>query len=207
MHVTAHDKTFELYISEYRIAERVKILGKKIPVDGKHHYVVLIMDVYSRRILGWSAADNMRAENNMVALNRALTVRGIKNFSESLVHHSDRGSQYVSDDYTNLLADYGILISMCTDVLENAHCERVNGTIKNDYLARRDIQNFDRLKREIERAVNNYNNRRHRSLKMTPLEFETYVKELSPEKRTEMRIFTVKQNVENPLQLKLDLGV
>lgn len=66
----------------------------------------------------------------------ALTLRGIKNYKKKLIHHSDRGLQYISDDHTNLLKDYGIVISMFKDVLEDAHSERANGTIKNEYLNR-----------------------------------------------------------------------
>jgi putative transposase len=169
----------------------------------KHYYGILIMDVYSRRIIGWSIADNMRAENNIRALQGALTLRGISNYKQQLIHHSDRGGQYVSDDYTNLLTKNGILISMCAEVLENAHIERVNGTIKNDYLKRWEIRSELQLFDRMQMAVNNYNNRRHRSLKMTPIQFETYVKELSDENRPKMSIFVYKQDVDNPLQLQL----
>lgn len=172
-------------------------------LQGRHYYGVLIMDVYSRRIVGWSMCDNMRAENNVLALGRALALRGIAHYGDQLIHHSDRGSQYVSDDYTKSLRENGIRISMCKEVLENAHIERANGTIKNDYLYRWKIQGERQLFQRMEMAVNNYNNRRHRALKMTPVEFETYVKELPNEKKPKMEIFTYKQNVENPLQLQL----
>lgn len=172
-------------------------------IASQHYYVVLLMDVYSRRIIGYSVADNMRAENNILALNRALAFRGIKDYAQTLIHHSDRGSQYVSNDYTDLLDRYGIQISMCNDVLENAHCERVNGTIKNDYLNRWDIRNFEQLKQRVLDAVDNYNNRVHRTLKMTPIGFETCVKELSAEMRPVVEIYTIKQIVENSSQLQL----
>ncbi len=175
-------------------------------LQGRHYYGVLIMDVYSRRLVGWSMAENMRAENNVLALARALTLRGIANYEDQLIHHSDRGSQYVSDDYTDSLKARGIRISMCKEVLENAHIERANGTIKNDYLARWNIKTEAQLFDRMEMAVNNYNNRRHRTLKMTPIEFETYVNELSAENKPKMDIFTYKQNVENPFQLKLNFG-
>lgn len=177
--------------------------------NGRHYYVVLIMDVYSRRIVGYSVADNMRAQNNVAALRMALTLRGVANFEGSLVHHSDRGSQYVSDDYTELLEEYGILISMCNDVYENTHIERANGTIKNDYLNRWDIQDERTLFRFVTRAVESYNQRPHRSLpkRMTPIAFESYIKELEDEKRTVMEIYTVcNQKSDNPRQLELNFG-
>jgi putative transposase len=177
------------------------------PLDGRHYYVVLLMDVYSRRIIGYSLADNMRAVNNLKALNMALTLRGVNNYAQALIHHSDRGAQYVSDDYTGLLTDYGIQTSMCNDVLENAHCERVNGTIKNDYLKRWAINSFAELSKRVPMAVDNYNNRLHHSLGMTPLEFESYVNELSIENRPVLEVFTIKQNIENKFQLELNLDL
>ena len=174
------------------------------PLWERHYYVVLIMDVYSRRIIGYSVADSMRAEHNVKALSMALNLRGIDSYQHQLIHHSDRGSQYISDDYTNLLDDYNIQISMCTDVLENAHCERVNGTIKNEYLARWHIENFEQLQWRLPIAVNNYNDRRHDSLGMTPNEFETYVNELLPDQRPVMTVFTVNKSFENSTQLALN---
>jgi transposase InsO family protein len=174
-------------------------------VGEKHYYVVLIMDVYSRQIVGYSVADNMRAENNIAALRMALELRGIKNYNQTLIHHSDRGVQYTSDAYTELLAEYGLRVSMCSDVLENAHCERANGTIKNSYLALWNPKTEEELFKMVPTAVQNYNDRNHSSLTpiMTPLKFETYVKELPLEKRTKFQMFTIKQNVSNSIQLSL----
>lgn len=179
-------------------------------LGGKHYYIVLIMDVYSRRIIGYSAADNMRAENNVQALNQALKIRGIKKYRHQLIHHSDRGSQYVSQAYTNLLNDHQIQISMCINVLDNSYMERLNGTIKNSYLKLWPIENELQLKSQfIHKAIDGYNNRQHRSLeKKTPIEFETYVKQLSKKDRPVLKVFTVSnQNNENPNQLSLFYGL
>lgn len=178
-------------------------------MNGRHYYVVLIMDVYSRRIVGHSVADNMRAENNVAALRMALTLRGVANFRQGLVHHSDRGSQYVSDDYTELLEAFGILISMCDDVYENTHIERANGTIKNDYLNRWDNRDEGTLFKNVDRAVESYNKRPHRSLpnRMTPIAFESYIKELSDDEKTVLEIYTVRnQKSDSPNQLELNFG-
>lgn len=179
-------------------------------LNGKHYYIVLIMDVYSRRIVGYNAADNMRAEQNVKALNMALKVRGITKYSNELIHHSDRGGQYISEVYTSLLSDYEIRISMCTNVLDNSYSERVNGTIKNSYLKLWPIKNELQLKSQfIHRAIDGYNNRQHQSLgKKTPIEFETYVKELSQKEKPVMRVFTVSnQNSDIPNQLSLFEGL
>ena len=101
-------------------------------INDVFYYIVLIMDVYSRKIVGFSVAQNMRAEHNCQALNMAFKTRNLTRFKE-LIHHSDRGGQYISDDYVRLLSEANISISMCNEVHENAHIERVNGTIKNQY--------------------------------------------------------------------------
>ena len=102
-------------------------------VGEKVYYITLIMDVYSRKIIGYTVADNMRAENNCEALKMAFKVRKQNKFTE-LIHHSDRGGQYISNDYVEMLNNAKIKISMCNEVHENAHIERVNGTVKNQYL-------------------------------------------------------------------------
>jgi hypothetical protein len=99
-------------------------------------YIVLIMDIYSRRLIGYNLSDNMRAENNLSALQMALALRGIESYQHSLIHHSDKGTQYASDAYTEVLERHAIRISMCNEVYENTHIERVNDTIKNQYLNR-----------------------------------------------------------------------
>jgi transposase InsO family protein len=175
--------------------------------EGKFFYIVFIMDVYSRRIIGYSLADNMRAENNLWALKQALKCRGIKDYGGSLIHHSDKGSQYASDDYTDLLEQSGIRISMCNEVYENTHIERVNDTIKNQYLKRMNITNPKDLARKLSDAVRAYNEQRpHQSLKgMSPVQYEKHLKTIEKDKRREMTIFTAELNQENKLETQLDL--
>jgi transposase InsO family protein len=106
-------------------------------------YISLITDAYSRKIIGYHLAENLRAEETTKALNMALS--GFKKRSETsgqLIHHSDRGSQYCSTSYVSLLQKNHIEISMTQngDPLENAIAERVNGIIKDEYLLRICIQ-------------------------------------------------------------------
>jgi hypothetical protein len=172
----------------------------------RHYYGVLVMDVYSRKIIGHSIADNMRAENNINALSKALECRGIENYENKLIHHSDRGSQYLSDIYTELLENHKIRLSVCFDVLENAHCERVNGTIKNEYLNKREYKNFKELEAGMTRDIEAYNNRKHNTIKMTPNEFELHLSSIPEAKREKLSIFTINKSKQNPLQLELDFG-
>ncbi len=168
-------------------------------IGEKWYYLTFLMDVYSRRIIGYHAADNMLATGNVTALKMALDLRGIKNYDEDLIHHSDRGSQYISKVYTQLLSDNKIRISMCANVLENAHIERVNGIIKNKYLKYRTINSLYQLRYWLKKDVQAYNyDKPHGSLnKKTPVEFENFIKELNTKQRPEMEIFTYQQNSEN----------
>jgi putative transposase len=170
-------------------------------------YIVLIMDVYSRRILGYNIADNMRSENNLSALQMALELRGIKNYHQSLVHHSDKGTQYASDMYTQTLGDYEIRISMCNEVYENTHIERLNDTIKNQYMNRMEIKTRKQLETKLHGTITAYNESRpHKSLpKMSPVAYENYLLGISEEKRSRMKIYTVKLNSDAYITRQLNL--
>ena len=97
-------------------------------------YLFLITDMYSRKIVGWSLAADMRAEHALEALRMALAQKGDGGLST--IHHSDRGTQYCCSDYVAALKADSIKISMTEkgDPRENAYAERINGTIKNEFL-------------------------------------------------------------------------
>ncbi|EMS30882.1 Mobile element protein [Mariniradius saccharolyticus AK6] len=176
---------------------------------GRFYYLVMVMDAYSRRILGYSLADNMRAENNLNALRMALETRGISDYGGGLIHHSDKGGQYVSDIYTDTLDAYGIRISMCDEVYENTHIERVNDTIKNQYLNRIHIASQRELMQKVAQVINTYNNKRpHQAIgKTTPSEYENLLKEIPIEKRTKMEIYTQERAERlDPNQLKIQFN-
>lgn len=175
----------------------------------RFYYLVMIMDVYSRRILGYSLADNMRAENNLSALKMALSTRGVSHYHLNLIHHSDKGGQYVSNIYTDTLDEYGIRISMCEEVYENTHIERLNDTIKNQYLNRMTILSEKKLREKVDEVINTYNKRRpHQSIeKLVPVEYEEILKEIPMEKRMKMEIYTAtKSEKQDPNQLKLQFN-
>lgn len=143
-------------------------------VDSRFYYLVFIEDIYSRRIIGWSVDYSMWAEANLCALQQAITLRGGDKMPD-LIHHSDRGGQYIDKEYTRLLAAHHITPSMCKYAWQNAYCERVNGIIKNEYLKAWGISDFDQLKKAVSRAVNLYNNERpHDELpsRLSPIRFE-----------------------------------
>jgi putative transposase len=153
------------------------------------YYIVLILDVYSRRIIGYSASDNMMAVNNQKALALAMKARKQKHF-DGLIHHSDKGSQYSSKGYTKMLIDADIEISMGESCLENAYAERIIGTIKNGYLRFENIKTLIQLQKSLARAVKLYNTSPHSELGyLSPLAFERYIVSLAAEDRPQMHLY------------------
>ncbi|MDW5288525.1 IS3 family transposase [Formosa sp. PL04] len=157
-----------------------------LPLKEKHYYAVFIIDVYTKKIVGHQVSDNMRAEANMKALNMAL-----KTNKPPEIHHSDRGSQYTYSRYIERLKNVNAKISMSLSGLDNAYAERINRTIKEEYLNYWKPQTFYQLKRCVKKAVDNYNSKRtHKNLpKMSPRTFEKYWYNLEPENRPKMSIF------------------
>jgi putative transposase len=140
-----------------------------ISVGNKFYYAVFIIDVYSKKIVGYKVSDSMRAKANYEALAMALRVN-----PAPAIHHSDRGSQYSSIEYINTLKANGCKISMGLTAQDNAYAERINGTIKAEYLHGWKPNTYTQLKRQVDRAVNNYNHHRlHNHLnRLNPVEFE-----------------------------------
>ncbi len=182
-------------------------------VNDEWQYLTFIMDLYSRRIVGYHAASNLLTQANLETLKVSLNQRDISNFQEQLIHHSDRGSQYKSLDYTNALTGAGIRISMGRIVYDNIHIERMHQTIKGEYPIHRNIRNKKDLDKHLAKSVRFYNEQRpHTSLKMrTPIEFERYICNLPLSQRAAMKVFALKtadksnkvKESENSIQLKL----
>jgi transposase InsO family protein len=101
-------------------------------------YVAFVIDVFVRRIVGWRVSSSMRTDFVLDALEQALFDRQPER-SDALVHHSDRGSQYVSILYTERLAEAGIEPSVGSrgDSYDNALAETINGLYKAELIRRR----------------------------------------------------------------------
>ena len=160
-------------------------------VKDRFYYLVFIIDVYSRFIIGYHASCGLEAEANMQALKMIIQLRGKENM-KGLIHHSDRGSQYNCKKYLAVLKEHGIKVSMCNEAWENAYTERINRTIKHEYLRHRKIDSLPSLRKEMSRTIKLYNNDRpHWSLlkQMAPAIFEEYVNKLSKAKRPKVVIY------------------
>ena len=129
------------------------------------HYLSLVTDAYTRKIMGHHLSHDMKAENVVKALKVA--VRNRKGRGK-LIHHSDRGSQYCSDLYQEELSKCGIQPSTTEgyDCYQNALAERINGILKQEFLLYR-CKTFRDLKVLIDQSIDTYNEYRpHLSLGM-----------------------------------------
>lgn len=139
-------------------------------INGKFVYLSFVTDAFSHKIVGYHVADNMRSSEPLKALKMAIL--GLKKEPDShlkLLHHSDRGIQYCSSEYVELLRLYNIGISMTenSDPRENAIAERVNGIIKNEYLRYYQVENLQQAKKALKQAISYYNQERpHMSIDM-----------------------------------------
>lgn len=128
------------------------------------------MDVYCRKIVGWSLQKTMHAQGALNALKTALSAR--KAISQPLIHHSDRGVQYYSWAYVQRLRQANATISMTEwgDPNENAMAERVLRSLKDDCKLARGFSSFSAAEEAVDRAINAYDTvRPHASLNyLTP---------------------------------------
>lgn len=130
-----------------------------------YSYLSLVTDGYSRRIVGYCLSTSLAIEGCIEAMKMALKGRQ----EGELTHHSDRGIQYCSKEYVELLRKSGVRISMTEEnhVYENSLAERVNGILKDEFMLGETLQSFKRAKRMVVEAVKIYNEERyHMSLKM-----------------------------------------
>ena len=124
-------------------------------------YISFVTDAYSKRIMGYEVAESLHAVHSKAALQMALGHINPQ-IGKTLIHHSDRGLQYCCADYVSLLDSFDVQISMTEsgDPLENAIAERVNGIIKNEYLAHHSVYSLAQARTVLEQAVFLYNYKR-----------------------------------------------
>jgi len=146
-------------------------------IGDQFYYITFMLDLYSRYIVGYAVSESLMTEHTTIpALKKAILLRKPE---PGLIFHSDGGGQYYCKDFLSITKQQGILNSMCESVYENAHAERVNGIIKNDYVIHYGPEDFNGLKEQVKRAVDMYNHYRpHKALSgLSPAAFEKLLTE------------------------------
>jgi putative transposase len=141
-------------------------------------YVAVVLDLFSRRIVGWSMQSTMTAQLVTDALMMAIWRRGRPN---ALLHHSDRGSQYTSEPFQRLMADQGISCSMSRagNVWDNAAMESFFSSLKTERVARKVYRTRDQARADVFDYIERFYNpkRRHSTLGyLSPMEFENQMR-------------------------------
>ena len=132
-----------------------------VPTDEGFLYVAAVMDLCSRRIVGWCMADHLRTELCAEALEMALRARGP---GPGLLHHSDRGVQYASSDYRQLMESHDIEVSMSRvgNCYDNAAMESFWGSFKTELVHHQEYQTREQAKQSIFRYIECWYNRKRR---------------------------------------------
>lgn len=147
-------------IKELDITKPEQVWVSDITYIGKRDkpcYLSLITDAYSKKIMGYDVSDSLSTQGCINALKMAHKNRKFK--TESLIHHSDRGIQYCSDEYQYLLKKYSLKCSMTqnSDPYENAVAERINGILKQEFMIDTYHLELALMKKLVAEVVNKYN--------------------------------------------------
>jgi putative transposase len=137
-------------------------------------YVATVMDLFSRRIVGWSMSSQMTAQLVTDAMLMAIWRRGP---AKALLHHSDQGSQYTSEQFQKLLAEHGVTCSMSRngDCWDNAAMESFFSSLKIERTSRRNYQTRDEARADVFDYIERFYNprRRHSTLGyLSPIDYE-----------------------------------
>jgi putative transposase len=164
MVTTDSDHDFEVYLN---LASRIKLTGVNqlwvsdityIRLQTEFVYLAVILDGYSRKVVGWALERTLEACLPVTALANAIHQRQP---APGLVHHSDRGSQYASDDYVGMLKKHQIIPSMSRpgNPYDNASCETFFKTLKREEIYANRYSDLEHLRANIEEFIDQYYNR------------------------------------------------
>jgi len=177
---TDSDHEFEVYLN---LASRMKLTGMNqlwiadityIRLQKEFVYLAVVLDAFSRKVVGWALDRTLAARLAVTALERAIAARQP---GPGLVHHSDRGIQYASHDYVRLLGEHHMTPSMSrpANPYDNATCESFMKTLKQEEIYCREYRDLEDLQTHVEEFLERYYNRLrlHSALGYrTPVEFE-----------------------------------
>lgn len=139
---------------------------------GKRHFFFSEIDVYSGRIVGWTLANNMKAERATEALDMVMQCRGDQAM-EGTIHHTDGGGQYFSGLFLAKADDKGMLMSRAKTCLENGYAEQMNAFIKHHLMPLVKSRSLRTMNKELKKLIDQYNNRKQERLEwLSPIEFE-----------------------------------
>ena len=145
-----------------------------LPISGGWVYLAVLIDLWSRKVVGWSMADNMHTDLCLNALRQATTTRHVQ---PGLLHHSDRGSQYTSRAYRSALAHNEMVQSMSRrgDCWDNAVVESFFGTLEQELVGDSDWLTLEHARKAVGDYIHAFYNpeRRHSTLgQISPVDFE-----------------------------------
>jgi putative transposase len=151
-----------------------------VRLAGQFVYLAVVLDAFSRRVIGWALADHLEARLAVDALDMALAAR---NPEPGLIHHSDRGVQYACADYSEKLSEREVLISMSRagNPYDNAKAERFMRTLKEEEVNGKTYASIDEARTDIGAFLENVYNRGglHSALGYKPpVEFEAELRQL-----------------------------
>jgi putative transposase len=169
-------------------------------IGERYSYISLITDAYSHKIVGYHLAQTLESVETIKALHMAMNQLP-NQLLATLIHHSDRGVQYCSENYIKLLQNRGIKISMSEngDPLENAIAERINGILKSEYLKHYQSKTIQEANELLDLAVKLYNqDRPHFSIGLLTPE-KVHSEELMVEKLWK-NYYNKNAKIVNPIQ-------
>ena len=161
---TDSDHDLEVYLN---LASRMKLTGINqlwvadityIRLHAEWVYLAVVLDGFSRKVVGWELDRTLTARLPMEALEKAIADRKPP---PGVVHHSDRGVQYASGDYVGLLRKHGMIPSMSrpANPYDNASCESFMKTLKREEIYANEYRDLDHLRENIVEFIDNYYNR------------------------------------------------
>jgi transposase InsO family protein len=161
---TDSDHELEVYLN---LASRMKLTGVNqlwvadityIRLHREFVYLAVILDAYSRKVVGWELDRTLAARLPIAALEKAIAERRP---APGLVHHSDRGVQYASGDYVRILSKHQMISSMSrpANPYDNASCESFLKTLKREEIFANEYRDLDHLRANIEEFIERYYNR------------------------------------------------